>query len=70
MDHRVTLLLDAIDDDALRAAIDRVGGLDRARKLLVDYARMMEHGGSLDDFVLLIAAFDRVDEISRSHFVT
>ena len=65
MSDIVHLLLADTDDD-LRRAIDRVGGCARAGELLLDYARTMEHGGSLDDFVLLIAAFDRVKALARS----
>jgi hypothetical protein len=63
MPDPVALLLADTDDDLCRA-IDQVGGVDRARKLLFDYAKTMEHGGSLDDFVLLIAAFDRIEELA------
>jgi len=65
MDHRIALLLDATDDNALHAAIDQVDGFDRARKLLFNHARRIEHSGSLEDFVLLIATFDRIEEIDR-----
>jgi len=65
MPDTVHLLLADTDDD-LRRAIDQAGGCDRARELLFDYAKTMEHGGSLDDFVLLITVFDRVEALARS----
>jgi hypothetical protein len=65
MSDPVTLMLADTDDDLCRA-IDQVGGADRARKLLFDYAKAVEHCGSLDDFVLLIVAFDRIEELASS----
>jgi hypothetical protein len=62
----IRLLLDHrhADDATFSTIVAQVGGPEQAQRLLLDRTKELEVFGTLEDFVAVIAAADRVEDLA------